>query len=143
MPHSYTKIWIHAIWTTKGRTELIDYSFEKQVYDLIFDELKELNCPTRIINGMPDHVHTLFLLNPQKSLADVLKQVKGSVSHALNGSELLPGKFAWQTGYAAFSVSESQLQKVHDYIKNQKNHHRKMNFDEEQRVLLKLHDVNE
>ncbi len=143
MSHSFTKIWIHAIWSTKNRSELIDFTIEKHVYDLIFDELKELGCPARIINGMPDHIHALFLLNPQKSLADVLKQIKGSVSHSVNGNDLLLEKFAWQTGYAAFSVSESQLEKVYYYIKNQKEHHSTMNFEEEEKMMVKLHRVDE
>ncbi len=76
MPHSFNKIWIHAIWATKFRAELIDFSIEKQVYDFIYQELVELGCPVRIINGMPDHIHALFLLNPNKSVADVLSKLK-------------------------------------------------------------------
>ena len=117
MPHSFNKLWIHAIWATKNRQELIDYSIEKQVYNYIREELIELGCPVRIINGMPDHVHALFLLSPQKSIADVMKQVKGSSSHSINGENLILEKFAWQTGFAAYSVSESQLESVYNYIK--------------------------
>jgi REP element-mobilizing transposase RayT len=94
MPNSYNKIWIHAIWATKFRNELIDFSIEKQVYDYIRQELIDLGCPVRIINGMPDHVHSLFLLNPQKSITDVIKQVKGSSSHSINGENLILEKFA-------------------------------------------------
>ena len=60
-----------------------------------------------------------FLLNAQKSIADVIKQIKGSASHWVNEQNLIPEKFAWQTGYGAYSVSESQLEKVFQYIKNQ------------------------
>jgi REP element-mobilizing transposase RayT len=120
MPNSYNKIWIHAIWATKFRNELIDFSIEKQVYNYIREELIELGCPVRIINGMPDHVHALFLLNPQKAITDVIKQVKGSSSHSINGENLILEKFAWQTGFAAFSVSESQLETVYNYIKKPK-----------------------
>lgn len=66
---------------------------------------------------MPDHVHALFLLNPKKSIADVIRQVKGSSSHSINGENLIPVKFAWQIGYAAFAASESQLDVVYNYIK--------------------------
>ena len=102
MPHSFNKLWIHAIWATKNRQELIDFSIEKQVYNYIREELIELGCPVRIINGMPDHVHALFLLNPQKSISDVIKQIKGSSSHSINAENLILEKFAWQTGFAAF-----------------------------------------
>lgn len=67
MSQSFTKLWIHTIWATKNRQELIGFSIEKQLYDFIWQELSELGCPVRIINGMPDHVHVLFLQNPQKN----------------------------------------------------------------------------
>ena len=143
MSHSYTKIWIHAIWATKFRAELIDYSFEKQVYDIIYQELIELGCPVRIINGMPDHIHALFLLNPSKSIADVIKQIKGSSSHSINSGDFMLEKFSWQTGYAAFSISESQLDKVYNYIKNQKAHHLKQTSQEEFDEYIKLYGLSQ
>ncbi len=138
MPHSFNKIWIHAIWATKFRAELIDFSIEKQVYDFIYQELVELGCPVRIINGMPDHIHALFLLNPNKSVADVIKQIKGSSSHSINGGDFMVEKFSWQTGFAAFSVSESQVEKVYNYIKNQKTHHLNQTSQEELDEYIKL-----
>lgn len=138
MPHSFNKIWIHAIWATKFRAELIDFSIEKQVYDFIYQELVELGCPVRIINGMPDHIHALFLLNPNKSVADVIKQIKGSSSHSINGGDFMVEKFSWQTGFAAFSVSESQVEKVYNYIKNQKTHHLNQTSQEELDQYIKL-----
>lgn len=143
MSHSFNKIWIHAIWSTKNRAELIDFSFEKEVYDFIYQELVDLGCPVRIINGMPDHVHALFLLNPQKSITDVMKAIKGSSSHLINGSDLMLEKFAWQTGYAAYSVSESQLEKVFHYIKNQKAHHLKQSSQDEFDEFVKLNGLLE
>jgi putative transposase len=142
MSHSFNKLWIHAIWATKNRQELIDYSIEKKVYDYIREELIDLACPVRIINGMPDHVHALFLLNPQKSITDVIKQIKGSSSHSINGENLILEKFAWQTGFAAYSVSESQLEIVYNYIKNQKQHHLKKNGQDEFDEFIKLHGLN-
>lgn len=142
MSHSFTKLWIHTIWATKNRTELIDFSIEKNVYDYIHNELIDLDCPVRIINGMPDHVHVLFLLNPKKSLSDVIRQVKGGSSHCINGVNLIPEKFAWQTGYAAFAVSESQLDAVYNYIKNQKQHHLKKNGQQEFDEFVKLHGLD-
>lgn len=141
MSHSFTKLWIHAIWATKNRTELIDSSIEKRVHNYIHDELIELGCPVRIINGMSDHVHVLFLLNPKKSISDVIRQAKGGSSHSINGENLILEKFAWQSGYAAFAVSESQLDAVYYYIKNQKQHHLKKNGQEEFDEFVKLHGI--
>ena len=125
MSHSFHKIWIHAIWATKERMPLIHSDVEDQIHRFMTDQLREQGCPVRIINGMPDHIHCLFLLNAQKSIAEVVKQIKGSSSHFINQSNLIADKFSWQTGYAAYSVSESTVEKVFQYIKNQKEHHQK------------------
>ena len=141
MSHSFNKIWIHAIWSTKERYPLIISPTEKKVYDLMHNEFIDAGCPVRIINGMPDHVHSLFLLNPNKAVADVIKQVKGSCSHEINKQNIIKEKFAWQTGYAAYSVSESVLDKVFQYIKNQKQHHKKINFQKEYEDFIRLHGL--
>ena len=142
MPHSFNKIWIHAIWATKERQPFISNKVEKQIHDLLRKELIEMGCPVRIVNCMPDHVHLLFLLNPKKSIAEVIKQVKGSSSHSINEQDLIPGKFSWQTGYAAYSVSESQLEKVFQYIRNQKSHHKKQTFSQEYEEFIALHGAD-
>ncbi len=143
MAHSFNKIWIHAIWTTKERSPLIHTNIEHQIHQLISEQLRESGCPVRIVNGMPDHVHSLFLLNPNKSIAEVIKQIKGSSSHHINQNDLIPEKFSWQTGYAAYSVSESVADKVYFYIKNQKQHHLKKAFEEEHDEFLKLHELED
>jgi len=143
MPHSFNKIWIHAIWATKERVPMIHENIEHQVRQKITNELRELGCPVRIVNGMPDHIHCLFLLNSQKSIADVIKQIKGGSFHFINQSNLIPEKFAWQTGYAAYSVSESIVEKVFIYIKNQKQHHLKKSAQEEFDEFLKLYGAED
>jgi len=139
MPHSFNRIWIHSVWATKERQLLISMSNEDKIYNFIRQELVALGCLVQIVNGMPDHVHVLFLLNPQKSVADVVKYAKGSSSHSINDQNLTPKKFSWQKGYAAYSVSESQVQRVLNYIKNQKQHHLKNTYTDEFGTLLKLH----
>ena len=142
MPHSFNKIWIHAIWATKERMPLIHNSVEQKLYQFIAGQLREQGCPVRIINGMPDHIHALFLLSPQKSIAEIIKQIKGSSSHFINQNNLIEDKFAWQTGYAAYSVSESAVEKVFYYIQNQKEHHHKKSFQHEYDEFLKLYGLN-
>ncbi len=139
MPHSFNKLWIHAIWATKNRMPLVDQSIEQKVYAFISDQLREQGCPVRIINGMPDHIHCLFLLTPQKSIAEVIKQIKGSSSHYINQNSLTSEKFAWQTGYAAYSVSESVVEKVFYYIKKQKLLHQKKSFQKEYDEFLAVY----
>jgi REP element-mobilizing transposase RayT len=139
MSHSYYKIWIHAIYATKGREPLIHPDIEQQVYDHQKAELLLMDCPVRIINGMPDHVHLLFLQNPKLPITDIIKQVKGNTSHWLNEQQLIQERFAWQTGYAAYSVSESQLEKVYQYILHQKQHHSQNTFEDEYHKFVTLH----
>ncbi|TDO93973.1 transposase IS200 family protein [Flavobacterium sp. 245] len=91
---------------------------------------------------MTDHVHVLFLQNPQKTISDIVKQIKGSSSHFINREELILEKFVWQTGYATFSVSESQLNAVYNYIKNQKVNHLKKNGQDEFDDFVKLHGLD-
>ena len=142
MPNSYNKIWIHAIWATKERIPLIHSAVENKIHQFIAEQLREHGCPVRIINGMPDHIHCLFLLNPQKSITDVVKQIKGSSSHFINQNNIISDKFSWQSGYAAYSVSESVLEKVYQYIKNQKQHHLKKTFQEEYDEFIKLYELD-
>ena len=141
MSHSFNKIWIHAIWATKERLPLLHQNSEQKVYPFIAEQLRELGCPVKIINGMPDHIHCLFLLNPQKSVADVIKQIKGSSSHYINEHNIISDKFSWQTGYAAYSVSESVVEKVFQYIKTQKEHHQKKTYQQEYEEFLKLYGL--
>lgn len=139
MSHSINKIWIHAIWATKDRIPLINASIERNVYQFISEQFIELGCQVRIINGMPDHIHCLFLLSSQKSIAEVMKQIKGSSSHYINQNDMIADKFSWQTGYAAYSISESGVEKVFQYIKNQKSHHQRKTFQQEYDEFLNLY----
>ena len=143
MSHSYNKIWIHAIWATKNRQRIISPEVENVLYPFLITQFKELSCPVEILNGMPDHIHCLFLLEGGKSVAEVIKQVKGSSSHYINQQELKIEKFAWQTGYGAFSVSESGIAKVRDYIKSQKQHHQIKTFEQEYTSFLSLYGFKE
>ena len=134
---------MNAIWATKYRQPLIQRNVENKIYPFIAEQLRAQGCPVRIINGMPDHIHCLFLLSPQKSIADVIKQIKGSSSHFINQTNLNVVKFSWQTGYAAFSVSESIVDKVFYYIKNQKQHHIKKKFQQEYDEFIELYGLNQ
>lgn len=90
---------------------------------------------------MSDHIHILFLLSPKFSNGDIFKNVKGESSHWINQSSLTKNKFAWQTGYGAFSVSESMVNEVEKYIANQKEHHRKMTFEEEVNLFVNKYGI--
>src|SRR5262245_15414251 len=120
MTEPQTKLWVHAILATRGGRQLITTSLESRLQNFFHDVLIQAGCPLRIVNGMADHVHLLFLLHPRRSVGDVMRRMKGQSSRWINQNHLSIQKFAWQPGFSAFSVSESQVQRVYDYIINQK-----------------------
>jgi putative transposase len=139
MPRSYSQIWVHAVWATKNRRPLIHPKIERELFDFMKEELKKMGCMVSIVNGMPDHVHCLFGINPQKSITDIIKQIKGSSSYFVNKNNLIPEKFIWQRGFGVFGVSHSTVDNVYYYIRNQKQHHLKRTFESEYLKFKELH----
>ena len=143
MSHSKTRIWIHGILGVKNREKLITEDIEKEVFDLLKTQLLQLNCYVKSINGTSDHIHILFLLNSKIAVSDVFKQIKGSVSHEINQRKLIQDRFSWQTGFGAFSVSESSLDRIIKYIQSQKEHHKKLSFKDEYDRFIRLYGIRE
>lgn len=115
---------------------MIHTTIRQTVHDELRRQLIEMDCFVDCIGGVSDHAHVLFLLNPKKSMADVVKQIKGGSSHAFNQIELTTTHFAWQIGYGAFSVSESHVPRVRDYIINQEEHHGTVSFLDEYKRFM-------
>jgi putative transposase len=144
MSHSLTKIWIHLIFGTKDRMPLIEESFEKQLYAHIKQIIEsDFKSQLIVINGTADHIHILMLQNRNYSIAEIGKNVKGNSSDWINQNGFTNSKFAWQTGYGAFSISESMIDNVKQYIRNQKEHHRKISFAEEYKRFLEKYGFSD
>lgn len=139
MSHSLCNIWVHGIICTKHRQRLITPVAEPTIHQWIVEELINLECRLRAINGVEDHIHLLFLLNSKYALSQVFKQIKGTVSHRVNQADLIPDKFTWQTGYSAFSVSPSRLDQTELYIQKQKEHHRLETYYQEMEKIYRVH----
>jgi len=103
----------------------------KRVSEFLFNYSKEKNIFMKINYVNPEYVYALIDFPTNITVEDCFKLLKGASSHYINKDRLIAGKFSWGRGYAAFSVSESQLDKVIDYIKNQKEHHRIRSYAEE------------
>lgn len=137
---SYTKVWLHIIWGTHNREKsLTKKEFRKNLVDYFYKYSKEKNIYMKVNFVNSDHVHVLIDLPTDKTIADVLHLFKGSSSNWIN--KQVGFKFAWAKGYAVFSVSESNLGKVVDYINNQEEHHRVKSFSDEYAEFLKKHKV--
>ena len=141
MPQSLSQIYIH-LFSTKNRQPFISDTIGPDLYaymaSVFHDECKS---PAKLIRGVEDHVHILFNLARTWAVADVVEAIKTSSSKWMKTKGENLHSFQWQTGYGAFSVSRSHIEKVMDYIRNQKEHHRKSGFQDEFRGLLKKYDV--
>jgi putative transposase len=139
MAHTYTNLLTHALFSTKDRLPLVRPEVKSDLYAYM-GIISNLKGKPVLINGPRDHVHVLFVLPATISLADFMEKLKANSSKWVK--ERWPGRaFAWQTGYAAFSVSQSKLSEVKAYISGQEGHHRKLTYREEVVALLKKQGV--
>ena len=129
----------HIVYSTKHRRETIATEWQADLYAYIGGIIKERDGISLEIGGMPDHIHILAKLSPKLAIMDVLRDIKAVSSKWVNDSQLTRGRFEWQTGYGAFSVSQSQFDVVRTYIHNQEQHHRKTPFKSEFITLLERH----
>ena len=139
MSHSYSNNYVHVIYSTKDRRDLIPAEFEKRLYSFIAAVASGHKIPFLAAGGMANHSHLLFLLPPTIPLASAINLFKTNSSRFLHERGLI---FQWQNGYRAFSVSTSQLDKVTTYIRSQPEHHKKMTFEDEFLAMLKKAGVS-
>src|SRR5271154_2586308 len=141
MATTFTKLLIHFIFSTKNREPLITATIESDLHAYMVGIARNLDCWTLAINGTADHLHLLISMSKKLTVVDLMENVKKSSSRWLNENARLPTKFHWQDGYAAFTIGESGVAGLTQYIQRQKEHHRKMTFKEELVRLLKKYNV--
>ena len=139
MSHSYCNNYVHAVYSTKDRSNLIPAEFEKRLYSFIAAVSVGHKITLLAAGGMANHTHLLFLLPATISLPSTINLFKTNSSRFLHERGLV---FQWQNGYGAFSVSISQLDQVTTYIHSQREHHKKMTFEEEFLALLEKAGVS-
>ncbi len=127
----YVKIWVHLVWTAKNREPLLNDKIRYQVFDHIRKNAIDKCIYIDSINGHHEHVHCLISLGSGQNIDKILMLLKGESSHWININMISGKKFEWQDEYFAVSVSESAVNQVRKYIKNQEEHHRKKSFQEE------------
>jgi putative transposase len=133
---SHVKNWLHCVWGTKNKVPFLKGQMRYDLIEHIRSNAQSKNIYIDFINGYSDHIHCLISLNPDQSLGKVIQLIKGESSFWINRSGLASGRFEWAIEYFAVSVSESHLHKVREYIKNQEEHHRKKNWEEEYYELM-------
>ena len=140
MPQSLSRVLVHLIFSTKHREPMISTDVIPQLHGYIVGILNNLKSPSIQTGGVHDHIHILFALSRTATQAQIVEEVKKSSSKWMKEEGGCPG-FSWQAGYGSFSVSESQVDTVTQYIQNQGEHHRKVTFQEEYRKFLERHHV--
>ena len=142
MAQSLAKIFIHLVFSTKGRTDTIPKAHLTEIHAYMAEIFNSHGCPAIQVGGTANHVHVLFLLGKQMNLSEIVRTVKSSTSRWINEKSGSPfHRFYWQDGYGAFSVSNSHVDAVVAYIKGQEEHHRKVSFQDEFRRICQLYGV--
>ena len=141
MPHTYTYLATHVVFSTKDRLPLMSADLKPRLWAYMNGVIEKLGGKTLAVNGMADHVHVLMLLPPSVAVAEALRVLKANSSKWIHENWPKQRKFAWQSGYAAFGVSRSAVGDVIQYIENQEEHHRGFSFQDELLALLKKHGI--
>jgi REP element-mobilizing transposase RayT len=139
---TYTKLYYHIVFSTKNRSDFITPAIEDELHKYIGGIVRGIGGVCVEINGMSDHVHILAILPPKIALSDALREIKANSSKWVHETKPDLAKFGWQDGYAAFTVSRSQMDSVGQYIRDQKSHHAQRDFKAELVGLLKKHEVD-
>jgi REP element-mobilizing transposase RayT len=141
MPQSLAKIYIHTIFSTKNRNPLLANEWRDELFHVLGGTANNLGCQSLIVGGVADHVHMLFQLGRTIAIADAVGKIKSTSSNWVNQTRGLPAEFHWQAGYAAFSVSQSNVESVRDYIRRQPEHHARQSFQDELREWLRRYEI--
>jgi REP element-mobilizing transposase RayT len=142
MPQSLGKMYVHLIFSTKKREPRVERHLQPELHAYMGGILVQMGCLPVEINTEPDHAHLLFVLSRTAALSDIVSHVKSGWTHWLR--ERLPATrpFHWQNGYGAFSVSQSGVKRVREYIRSQEAHHRTLSFQDEFRRLVEKYEID-
>ncbi len=141
MPQSLSVVYIHLVFSTKERRPFLrDPKLRQSVHAYLGEVSKRLDCAPIVVGGVEDHVHLLARFGRTITQAQWVKELKRVSNEWIQNQGI--ADFQWQSGYAAFSVSQSNLDDVKDYIVRQEEHHQKRNFQDELRALLRKHQTD-
>ena len=141
MANTYTSLNYHIVFSTKNREPWLREDIRERLWPYLGGIARENGMKALEIGGVADHVHLLLSIPASMALSKVVQLIKGGSSHWMKETFPKVTGFAWQDGYGAFTVSQSQLDAVREYIRNQEEHHRTKSFAEEYRAFLERHQV--
>jgi REP element-mobilizing transposase RayT len=141
MPQSQAKVYVHAIFSTKNRDPVLLDEWREESFCVMGGAANNLGCQSLIVNGMSDHVHLLFQLGRTIAIAEAIGKIKSTSSLWISEIHIATAKFHWQSGYGGFSVSQSNVEAVRTYIRNQAEHHKHQSFQDEFREWLRKYQI--
>ena len=143
MPQSFVNVWIHAVWSTKGRLPVLDKRWRVGLFQIMKTEAEKNKIHLDFVNGIEDHVHILFKLKSTQTIAQIMQQIKGTSSKWINEQGFMIDEevFSWQDGYGAISVSPDRLTTVRNYIRNQEKHHATKSYEGEIKLFTYYNDA--
>lgn len=142
MSQSLSKLYVHIVFHVKNNLVQIKKEDKQELYAYIGSIIKDNDSIPILINGTGDHVHILCIMSKNIALAKLTEEIKRHSSRWIKTRGLHYQKFAWQGGYAGFSVSQSLLEKTKRYIENQEEHHSKRLFKNELELFLKEYNID-
>lgn len=142
MSQSLSNVLLHIVYSTKDRRPFLqEAELRSELHAVMMGMLRHRRCPGIAINSVADHIHILCQLNRTTAIADLLQEIKAASSRWIKDNRKTLQEFQWQSGYAVFSVSQSQVPQVTAYIEDQEGHHRRRSFKEELLTLLAKNEI--
>jgi putative transposase len=141
MANTYTQLYIHIVFSVKGRRPFIQNAWKEELYKYICGIVNGKDQKVYAIGGVADHIHILVSLKPDISISELVRLIKSNSSKWVNEKELIKEKFQWQEGFGAFSYAQSQLDIIIQYINRQEQHHQKISFKNEYLSFLQKFNI--
>ena len=141
MPQSFASIYIHLVFSTKNRAPVLTDAVREQLHKYFTAALNSIGCTLIAVNSVEDHVHILFSLSRTVTVGKATEHVKKTSSKWIKTKGAAFANFSWQRGYGAFAVSVSNTGAVCEYIAKQREHHKRISFENEFIGLLKRHKL--
>jgi putative transposase len=142
MANTYTQLYFHVVFAVKGRKNAISKIWKGELYKYISGLIANKNQKLMIINGVQNHIHILLGTLPDCRLSDLVRDIKANSSKWINEKKLVEGKFEWQPGFGGFTIGQSQLPQIINYIKKQEEHHQSKSFKDEYLEFLKAYKID-
>lgn len=140
-PNTYTQIYIQLVVAVKSRDASLNPDIRSRVFEYMSGIITGLQHKSIIVNGISNHVHVFYGMNPKISVSDTVHDLKRGSSLFINENKLIKYHFEWQEGYGGFSYSKSQIQDVYNYVRDQEIHHKKRTFREEYLDFLRKFEI--